>query len=840
MIGRCRDGAGERWRGPLGFVAVLWVGLCTGPAHAQNPVELALPSGSLYPGIDNVVEIGAVDSAGLPVRQAPSVSADGQRLKVLGQVRTGVWSYRVPVAVDAREVDFGLFVDGRRTERTVEVFEPLPSNLEMPRRTDMAAGAETVEFDVLGEDLPPANALQVVVSEGQVQSVERLDDRLRVTLTLLGDPTPRVVPVGVMDRRNNELPAWGVVRVWARPLLPLESEPGATVTVRVGSRDYGPWTTNEQGTYDAVVDQYPGERAAIAEFVDDLGNVSMLEIPLAVRARPTLMAFQTRDRVPGGAPEAVYIRATSVGGYAWTGGAPSCRTPVGTLDLRSLGSGIWMTTLPVLSADFDEELRLDCGLPEQNVAVRATIRAAEGIPSRLRLRVWPQDLRSDYPYAEVRAVLEDASGERLPASGIELTAERGDVVVSERRPTQVRGEYDGAEVGESGQDTLKASWSGASGGGLADRLQLAWDEIPRAGRARVHVRAQDVGFQGVEGERVRLNVGGQQAEVVTGPDGWATAELAAPVEARLWTMSATLRGLRTEAVVHRGQEALTVPHHDLSVEVPLTVTPGRIAGISVQVDPPELRVAPGAVAFIYVNLEDGEGNPIVDEQVELSVEEGEIGEIRVRPDGTLVAEYRPAAVSGARQVEVTASTSALRSTTQVSLVPRLLRLSLGPWAGVTTNFSGMASPVVGVDIDTRVRSRLTGEALIFRFGVAQYNHRQQADTGLGGSAVLSAAWVPISSTVLIRRDQGRWGFWGGGGGVAVVERLQAQFGDLPEQTGTRLLVGPTAQVGVGLRWVGGEFGLSVRSSFVARQPEEVGFSGNVGGVASGLAYRLVF
>jgi len=217
-----------------------------------------------------------------------------------------------------------------------------------------------------------------------------------------------------------------------------------------------------------------------------------------------------------------------------------------------------------------------------------------------------------------------------------------------------------------------------------------------------------------------------------------------------------------------------------------------------------------------------------------------VGELRSRADGTWVAEYRPGSVSVARQVEVTARASALRSTTQVALAPRPLRLSVGPWAGVTTNFSGMTSPVVGVDVDARLRSRLTGEAVLFRLGVAQYNHRQQSATGLGGAATMAAAWVPVSGMALVRRDQGRWSLWGGAGAVMVYEYLEVQFGDLPEQSGGRLLVGPGAQAGVGLRWVGGEFGWSVRTSFVARQPKEVGFSGNVGGVATGLAYRLVF
>ena len=118
------------------------------------------------------------------------------------------------MAVDAREVDFGLFVDGRRTERTVEVFEPLPSNLEMPRRTDMGVGAATVEFDApidLHDDLDlyPKRSLKMTsrieVAFGDGKTVVMWLDPAREDIVTVNDQ--------VMGRDRGRKGFWGVADV---------------------------------------------------------------------------------------------------------------------------------------------------------------------------------------------------------------------------------------------------------------------------------------------------------------------------------------------------------------------------------------------------------------------------------------------------------------------------------------------------------------------------------------------------------------------------------------------------------------------------------------------------
>ena len=122
-----------------------------------------------------------------------------------------------------------------------------------------------------------------------------------------------------------------------------------------------------------------------------------------------------------------------------------------------------------------------------------------------------------------------------------------------------------------------------------------------------------------------------------------------------------------------------------------------LSGIRMVAEPPVLRAAPGALAWVYVTLEDRSGWPLRDAKVEITASEGEVGSPKLRGDGTWVAEYTPPAGSVARDIVITAESEGVRSSTTLGLEPQVVRVGLGPWVGGITNFGEVGTWAVGVD-----------------------------------------------------------------------------------------------------------------------------------------------
>lgn len=801
---------------------------------AQSGVAVARVDGRLVPGTTNRIEVGVVGAV-----EPPAVSTTWGPVRAVRQAATGVWEYAVPVPADAYEVALDVATDDRTVPVTLPVWVPAESLLELPRRIDGIARGGDVVIEVRGEDLPRPEALQVALAEGSVVAVEPAEGALKITVRPDDSPFPRHVLVGVRDARRDERPTWGVIRLRARPTLPLESEPGSRVTVKVGDRTYGPMVVGPSGVEQVRVDQFPEEYVATAILVDDLGNETRTEIPLARAVASQLVVFPGGELLPGDPAPPLYVAALQPSGFPWSGEAPQCRTAAADLGVRELSRGQWLVALPPAPAEGADDRRVDCELG-RDVTARTRVPVARGVASRLELRVWPQDLRTDFPFAEVRVVLEDHRGERLPVDRVALEADLGTVDVVRPSATEIEADYDGAAASVAGLDQVRARWSAPADGVVPDVVRLGWDDLPREGSVALVARVFDARRRPVPGASVSLSAGGPPVQVVAGPDGVARAVLPVPDGTGPVVLVGSAGGHVAEAVAMRGRAGRPLPPADLDAHADVVLRPGRVAALSVRVDPQVLRAAPGAVAWIYVDVEDHAGNPLDDAVVRVTATEGAVGELRTRPDGTLIAEYVPEPSERPRDVEITAEVDAVRSATRLTIAPGPVRVTLGAWAGMQTNFGSVTAPVVGVDGDIRVRSPLIGESLMLRLGLARYRFSAEVPTGLGALARLSSTVVPVTGAVLYRRDAGRFGAWGGVGGVVGVQDLAVEFGAVPVGRGVNVLGGPTLVGGAGVRLLGGEALVALQGTWLPVDAGEAGFSGNVGGLAGGLGYRLVF
>ncbi len=813
----------------------LWLG-----AAAWAGIDVVAEQGRLMPGHPTALLVAVTEQSGQPAGELPDLQLRGAVAQSLEPLRPGVWRWVVAPSEDGATVE--IRSPSGELER-LPVGLPPPSSLTVPARTDATTDRRHVELRVRGPAALEPGDVRVVVRGGAVASIEPEGDDLLLTVAPDVRELPEVVAVGVWDRRDRSLPAWSRIHLRRRAVLQLTTEPAAEATLRVSERTYGPFVADARGVVEARVDQFPGESLARVRIVDELGNVTEADQLLGTAADTSLALLAEGPLVAGRPPPGLHLYGITAGG-APLRGVPSCRTPATDLAVVVSGPGTWLVALPW--PDVAEDVRVACTLGGARVAERIAVRPS--VPESLRLTVVPEDLRAGFPVAEVRVALLDARGDRLPPGGlVEVGADQGRVTLDPEGRDLLRGEYDGAEASQAGEDTLFARYVAPAGAGPVDHLTLAWGRVPSVsgGAFRVFARALDSLDRPLEGVPITLSTGSGAAAArvrqgTTDARGWMSADVRISEGVQPIRLEATSGVVDRRDLVLRRGPAAPPPGVDLEEEATVRIRPGRVAGIRVAVDPPLLYTGPGSQARVRVQLEDGAGRPVVDEPVELTVSFGRIGSLSDRPDGSLVADYVPTSVNSRREVEITAETESLRSTTQLVLEPRSVRVSLGVWFGAQTNLGAVQGPTGGVDLDFRPRVRGLGESVMLRLAAQVGAFGGTVSAGLAGPLEVRSILVPVSASLLLRDDRGPWALWAGGGGTAAVHQLSAVIA-ADRRSGTAVVPGLTAQAGVARRLLGGEVVLTTRFLWLpATSTGEIRYTGNVGGLAAGLGYRLVY
>ena len=401
------------------------------------------------------------------------------------------------------------------------------------------------------------------------------------------------------------------------------------------------FSADSGGQMVARVDQYPGERAAEVTVVDALGNETHTNVPLPVHYQPSIAIMASGPQTREGRSPTIYLHAVDGDGRAWRGDSPRCRTPLGPVAIHGDVTGRWFFSLPKSNASILDEQRVLCSVSRDTAAsIRVPVAKSAG---ELKVRIWPEDLAADFPVAEFQLALEDLRGERIPADGVQVSAERGEIRLFERSDALLRGEYDGSSLLEGGSDTLHVRYDAPPGDGFVDNIALGYASDP-VGEKNVDVFARLINAQGLPltGVPVRLVVGGIGVDLKSGEHGWAVARLPLPEGQEAFVMEATTRYRHAVALGTRGGRVSYAPGSpDLVVKRALTILPGSVEGIEVSVDPPIMYLGQRATAFVRILFLDRVGIPVVDEAVTVEASEGEVGELMRQADGSFVAEYNP-------------------------------------------------------------------------------------------------------------------------------------------------------------------------------------------------------
>ncbi|MFT5586246.1 MAG: hypothetical protein ACI9VR_003843, partial [Cognaticolwellia sp.] len=738
----------------------------------------------------------------------------------------GLWKQELIPSVGESKVLLRIGGDARQ----ITVEPALVSQIHAPISVDSWVD-QPLRFQVGGI---PSERLAVVLPEGKLTSVETKSDGLQLELELGPSEEARVIQIGLYDLSEPQAEVvWVLARIARRAEISLATEPGSKVSVEVEGRVFGPVTAGPERKVSLSVPVLPGQVEAKAISEDSAGNRSATTITLALSPQPSLGLMV----LPG--PQGVArlaLRASNARGKAWTGPDPTCVVNPGLgLELILLRPGEWTAALPSQTAQ-TVDLRVSCQLEEQ--AVTVSQRSAAGVPSRIVLRAWPEELSSDFPVSQIQASLEDARGERLPPQGLSLKAAFGTVSSPVVEDRMLRADYLGRA--EEPLDTVQAQWTEPPSSQPVERLSI---ELARRGeQGEVVVRALDSRGKPVQGAEVVLWLDDQR--LAARSDTRGRARLRFDSEDRVTP-------LRVQSGEHWA-EGLYLPWvdypvigelgPDLVAESTVSIRAGRVRKAELSVDREVLYASRAATATVVVVLLDRGGVPVVDEQVRLSASEGFVSELIPQADGSLQGVYQ--APPGLRAGEVQVRLDPLDGTFEAKEVtleirPPPITRSPGLAVGVLANTTGLLGPFGSLSWESALAS-----PSVFSLRLELGVYRLNRDLNLSsGSVSLGMEVLPITLSGHRRWNSGLWSSWVGGGVVAAPYRSRSWFvEDGVEQEGrTQIGIhGPGLQLygGRGFRVRGGEAFGELRYLALGSRADEI--SGQVGGVTGTLGFRIVY
>ena len=819
-------------------MVVLWSWLVAAAWGAQG--LLVAPSGDPVPGLSAELQLVLWNDAGMPLAAPPTLEVGGERVRLLPREEPGVWSGVYLPPPDAGEVvaAHARLATGELVPLRLRLGSLAEPSLVAPPAVDGQVGAE-VRLRLTGEELPPPEALVVSAPEGRVRGVELRDGALELSWEPGPSRTPRVVVLGLRDGRRSDTGAtFTAIRLAARPPMSIRSEPGTEVTVTISARVYGPVTASAEGEAELVVDVGPGESSGWAELRDEAGNVQRVAITPVQDPRPALGALALGELLPGQPPPPVALAAWDSRGRPWRGPAPTCRSAVAdTVRVVEAGTGRWLAVLPALGqVDFD--VRMDCTLGGGAAQASPRIELASGIPRRVVLQVFPRVLNADFPVAQVQAYLEDDRGERVTAEGLDLSADRGEIIDVERRGHAVRGEYRGAAGFV--EDRVWASWRSAEGEGPPAGFQLGAQRLPDGLRA--DVRVLDRLGRGLVGVPLRVTMGDASVAVTSGERGYVSAEL--PVAAGPSVLEVTAGGSvgRLALLPWAVLRPLDPAAPDLAASEALGIEAGRVSKVFISAEPSPLYAGSGQSARVEVRLLDRTGLPVVDQTLRLHASGGALTEPDLQDDGTFVARWTPPPGLSHGKVLLSASDEqgSFSGSTSVEVAPRPLRRAATLTVGYLGGFSEIQAPWLGLDLAWRLE--LLDDHVVARMTLGVWEDRAEVLDGSRDSTVsMRLDSFLAAPTLLYRWERGLWARWAGAGVGVAPYLLEVRYGDDAPLRGSGVhRPGGLVAFGTGYRLLGGEVLGELRALGMGAGASEVGYDGQVGGLSAVLGYRVLY
>lgn len=803
------------WFAASAVAAELLAWVPTGVIHTGERVRVGVYCANCNPGFDPaLIAVSGAAVAGRRVNVDGSAWLDlvagmGEEVELQAQASGGALRARIPISA----------------------LTPAPLTVAVPWDAALVEGA--VEVQISGVGVLTADDVVLRASEGTVGPLRTTPTGLAATVSFTADRIARPLLVGTLDLRSpGTAPVISTVRLRARHVGSISAERGSRISLRIGSRSYGPFVAGEEGAVNVAFESAPGESTYELVVSDDLGNTQKLTQAVPNSLRPVLLALDARAELG----RQVWLAATDARGAAWTGPAPTCRSGVGSPDSASeVGKARWRWEAPDLGPA--GELPVGCSLGEATVMTRLS--PATRVPAAIALRFYPDVLSADFPLAEVQASLIDAVGDRLHPTGLELSAARG-TLRSAVAGDLVRGEYDGTAAAALGEDEIHAQWRLPMGEGTPARVELCTGKgeagavavarvLDRSGRPLVGVVAT------ARVDEVRLG------DDLTDARGFVQ-----------WPLPAVSRGARIVAVNAEAAraEALSVAgtlspscaaaaapeRADLDARVRVPIRSGRVRQVFLEIEPRTLTLGPGATAEIRVRMLDAAGVLVRDEPLTVEGSEGAVSTPTITADGSLSAVFTPGASASARDVRITATSSAGTVSTTLAVAPRPVRGMVSAGFGWIDNFSSVSSPFGSLSLDYG----LPVPGLSLRFGTGVYGVDETLESSTG-SVRVTGNFFPIDAGVSLFNRGPRLSLGAGISLVLIPYSLTADFGG-SDGFGGAGLAPPGVEARGSAGWRVGQTELYTEVGYLLFTAPNgaVSVAQNAGGVHVIVGYRLLY
>lgn len=817
----------------MGPVTLAWV-LLQGSAADAKPGLVATLQGSIDIDSDRFTVLAVTHDDGSPVASpAPTVEMSGKTVSMV-PTSPGHWTATVAMAQSPKMVSEAVvFWEGQTESIPLERLGRREATLEMPTMIESTVGLP-VAFTVTGRSL---EALRIDANEGQA-SVQCAVNRCDVRWMPSDEPFPRSVALLVSNpQQPMDPPKVVTVRMSATPTIPVQTEPGATVSVRVGGRETPEQTAGDDGVARFRIEVRPGDERATVTLEDQLGNRQTSTIMIGGTTGP-VVSVGHQGNIIGGAPwPRVWVAAASADGRPWNGAAPEC-VGVTKQGLSAHSDGLWVGTVDAAN-QLDKRIscRVGSGQPASVVVPVDRARA-----TRLVLQVYPPELTADIPVAEVQAYLVNGVGERLFSDGIRLTADRGRLLRDGTGDGRwVRARYDGTNSAADGGDVVRATWARPIGTGGFWNLGVGASAPGAGDEIVVDARVVDQGGRPLMGVPVDLVVGSRTVSMVSGNRGWVTTVFPWPGRRNVVRVHARVGTHQKTAFVLRGDRSPQAPGDpDLVTETAIQIQPGRVHGVVLN---PNRRTLSndGESAEVTIRLEDKLGNLISGPEVSVTASMGTVRPAQLRPNGEYVATVSPPLGMTPGPVRVTATTDDGRFSASTDLIVqhKVVNWTLGARAG---GLIGQNATRPRALAGLTYERRLPYDFLYGRVGVGTYGlSAVERDPVTQASVDMKLRVFSATGGLFVRQGAVGVPIWAGAQVVMAPFHQVVRLDGAVASTGWGWLSpGAAMTIGTGMRAFNGEAFIEIDYLFIAAPSGSMGWEGPVGGLVGGMGFKLLY
>jgi hypothetical protein len=302
----------------------------------------------------------------------------------------------------------------------LEVTAKGPLHLRGPARVTLG---RVPSFEI-SLDLPPGPAPVLLVNVGKISALSAgQPGRLKATYTPPDAIFPQVAIIAIVDAYGSLLD-WMLVQLDGQGEIDAQTEPHASVRVRVGDIEFGPVDSDARGHSKTSIVAPPGIKTAVAIASDALGNVK--ERPLDLGVPPYLRLLGTCP--PRG--DRMLLVAVDARGNPLVGEPFELEAKPGKLEAaKMLAPGAYETILKLpAQTPVGQEIALQARLATDRLSTASCrIKVTSGLATQARMKLESSTyLAGTGPVAITIEVLDEA-GRPAQSPQLQLTADWGEV-----------------------------------------------------------------------------------------------------------------------------------------------------------------------------------------------------------------------------------------------------------------------------------------------------------------------------------------------------------------------------------------------------------------------------